>query len=192
MANHLKMALSELIVDLFRQGWSKRKIARQLGVDRGTVVRHIRQNMSTATAVPAAVVVHGLPNGATSKVATGPDAVDLAPKAATPGKVATGFLTLGTAPNAATIDKVATGSGPLDATPKAATLGEVAAASGPAPSPKQATLTEVATGSAQVPAASATLPSTAPAAVGAGRSKCEPYQKNRFIRKERTSGGAEQ
>jgi len=42
MANHLKMAERETIVALHRQGWSKRRIARELGVDRGAVRRLLR------------------------------------------------------------------------------------------------------------------------------------------------------
>ena len=42
MANHLKMAERETIVALHRQGWSKRRIARELGVDRGEVRRLLR------------------------------------------------------------------------------------------------------------------------------------------------------
>ena len=42
MANHLKMALVEAIQALHRQGRSKRQIARELGIDRETVGRHIR------------------------------------------------------------------------------------------------------------------------------------------------------
>lgn len=42
MANELKMAEKEAILRLYRAGWSKRRIARELGFDRGTVCRHIR------------------------------------------------------------------------------------------------------------------------------------------------------
>jgi IS30 family transposase len=43
MANHLKMALVHSILTLSTQGWSQRRIARELGVDRETVSRHIRR-----------------------------------------------------------------------------------------------------------------------------------------------------
>ena len=39
MANHLNMGQRETILTLHQQGWSKRKIARELKVDRGTVRR---------------------------------------------------------------------------------------------------------------------------------------------------------
>src|SRR5262249_56824963 len=42
MANLLKMAISETIRTLHRRGWSQRRIAAQLGVDRETVARHLR------------------------------------------------------------------------------------------------------------------------------------------------------
>ncbi len=42
MANQLKMAEVQAILALVRSGWSNRNIARQLGVHRETVGRHIR------------------------------------------------------------------------------------------------------------------------------------------------------
>src|SRR5271154_664116 len=42
MANQLKMAEVQAILALARSGWSNRNIARQLGVHRETVGRHIR------------------------------------------------------------------------------------------------------------------------------------------------------
>jgi transposase len=43
MANVLKMALIEAILSLQRRGWSQRRIARELGIDRETVARHLRK-----------------------------------------------------------------------------------------------------------------------------------------------------
>ena len=43
MANLLKMAISEIIRTLHRRGWSQRRIADQLGVNRETVARHLRR-----------------------------------------------------------------------------------------------------------------------------------------------------
>ncbi len=43
MANPLKMAISETIRTLHRRGWSQRRIAEQLGVNRETVARHLRR-----------------------------------------------------------------------------------------------------------------------------------------------------
>src|SRR5512135_1104108 len=43
MANLLKMAISEIIRTLHRRGWSQRRIADQMGVNRETVARHLRR-----------------------------------------------------------------------------------------------------------------------------------------------------
>ena len=43
MANLLKMAISESIRTLHRRGWSQRRIADELGINRETVARHLRQ-----------------------------------------------------------------------------------------------------------------------------------------------------
>jgi transposase len=48
MANQLKMALIEAIVSLKARGWSNRRIARELGVDRDTVSRQLRSNAAKA------------------------------------------------------------------------------------------------------------------------------------------------
>ncbi|MBP8305331.1 MAG: helix-turn-helix domain-containing protein [Phycisphaerae bacterium] len=42
MANQLKMATADTIVSLAQLGWSQRRIARELGVDRETVARYIQ------------------------------------------------------------------------------------------------------------------------------------------------------
>src|SRR5215470_9825783 len=42
MANRLKVAMIETILRLHQRGWSNRRIARELGIDRGTVARQIR------------------------------------------------------------------------------------------------------------------------------------------------------
>lgn len=43
MANHLKLAMVNTIITLKHNGWSIRRIARELGIDRGTVRRYVRQ-----------------------------------------------------------------------------------------------------------------------------------------------------
>lgn len=43
MANHLDVAMIHAIVTLHRRGWSNRRIARELGVDRGAVARHLAE-----------------------------------------------------------------------------------------------------------------------------------------------------
>ena len=42
MANLLKMAMIDAILSFHRLGWSNRRIARELGIDRDAVSRHIR------------------------------------------------------------------------------------------------------------------------------------------------------
>ena len=42
MANHLKMDKVFSILTLHKAGWSDRQIAGELGIDRGSVARHIR------------------------------------------------------------------------------------------------------------------------------------------------------
>jgi hypothetical protein len=42
MANRLKMAEAQAIIALAQLGWSQRRIAAEVGVDRGTVSRHVR------------------------------------------------------------------------------------------------------------------------------------------------------
>lgn len=48
MANLLKMAIIQSIFSLRAQGWSQRRIARELGVDRETVGRYLRQRLCGA------------------------------------------------------------------------------------------------------------------------------------------------
>ena len=50
MANLLTMAIIETIYTLHQRGWSQRRIARELGVNRETVARYIAR---TQTAKPA-------------------------------------------------------------------------------------------------------------------------------------------
>ena len=42
MSRRLKMTEQEAIIGLLRKGWSYRKIARSVGIDRGTVSRYAR------------------------------------------------------------------------------------------------------------------------------------------------------
>jgi hypothetical protein len=55
MANELKMAIVESILQLRALNWSARRIARHLGVDRGTVRKHLRRAGSASKpAIPPA------------------------------------------------------------------------------------------------------------------------------------------
>jgi transposase len=58
MANELKMAQHQAIIGLWQQGWSHRRIAAELDIDRETVSRHIK-----AAVRAAAAVVSGLETG---------------------------------------------------------------------------------------------------------------------------------
>ena len=98
MANHLKMAERETIVALHRQGWSKRRIARELGVDRGAVRRVLRQISQPSSGVAAS------PESSKAltcvEVLTG-SAPAWAAKPPTPGQVLTGSERAGTVSGAA-------------------------------------------------------------------------------------------
>src|SRR5262245_60324054 len=48
MPNLLKVAMIETILSLRQRGWSKRRIARELGIDRETVARHLRLAASSS------------------------------------------------------------------------------------------------------------------------------------------------
>jgi transposase len=49
MANRIKMAVENAILGLWKQNWSLRRIARELGIDRGTVTRHVRVELERAS-----------------------------------------------------------------------------------------------------------------------------------------------
>ena len=52
MANQLKVAKVLSIRTLHDQGWSQRRIARELGVHRDTVARHLKKNAESGEAAP--------------------------------------------------------------------------------------------------------------------------------------------
>jgi len=93
MANHLKMEMRETILTLHRQGWSKRKIARELGVDRSAVRRALKgsggtqDQVQTVTGDQADPPVSKPPTP--GEVLTGSAAAEPS-KPPTPGKVLTG------------------------------------------------------------------------------------------------------
>jgi hypothetical protein len=51
MANELKMAQHQAIIGLWQQGWSHRRIAAELDIDRETVSRHVKAAVRVAAAV---------------------------------------------------------------------------------------------------------------------------------------------
>jgi hypothetical protein len=80
MANLLKMAISETICALHRRGWSQRRIAAELEINRETVARHIRR--ADPPSIPAKAPL-GLEGGRTeSKPAKAPPGSGSLPKEA--------------------------------------------------------------------------------------------------------------
>src|SRR5580692_10288448 len=81
MANLLKMAISETIRTLHRRGWSQRRIADELGINRETVARHLRLAESPpkpANAPPGSEADQDTPKPA--KTPSGAEAVQDAPE----------------------------------------------------------------------------------------------------------------
>jgi hypothetical protein len=69
MANLLKMADVQSIISLHARGWSGRKIARELGIDRETVGKYLEQ--AGITSKPASALA-GIAEGGHPKPATAP------------------------------------------------------------------------------------------------------------------------
>ncbi len=61
MANQLKMAAAHTIYTLLERGWSRRRIARELGIDRGTVRRYAQR---AAAGIPPGEIDLPKPPGA--------------------------------------------------------------------------------------------------------------------------------
>jgi transposase len=70
MANLLKMAMIETIRTLHRRGWSQRRIAAELGINRETVARYLRQAVSESKPATAPTGSHD--DHRESKPATAP------------------------------------------------------------------------------------------------------------------------
>src|SRR5512135_1629679 len=70
MANLLKMAIRETISTLHRRGWSQRRIADELGINRETVARYLRQAESPP--IPANAPPGSTPNEGASQPANAP------------------------------------------------------------------------------------------------------------------------
>ncbi len=70
MANLLKVVMVETILSLHSRGWSKRRIARELGIDRETVARHLR--LAASGSKPATAPIGSSPSDGESKPATAP------------------------------------------------------------------------------------------------------------------------
>src|SRR5512142_1624415 len=85
MANLLKMAISEIIRTLHRRGWSQRRIADQLGVNRETVARHLRRPEPDPK--PAITPTGSEPADDTTKPAIAPTGSDTVPPPRGSGRV---------------------------------------------------------------------------------------------------------
>ncbi len=83
MANLLKMAMIETILSFHRLGWSNRRIARELGIDRDAVSRHIRRAVAESKAAKAPPGWRpGANDPKAAKAPPGSDDVEAEPKAA--------------------------------------------------------------------------------------------------------------
>lgn len=89
MANRLEMAMAQAITALWEQGWSIRRIARELGVDRGTVARYARRcRLAGKKAAKAANAPPGISEeSADSKAANAPPGISLPPEELSPATV---------------------------------------------------------------------------------------------------------
>jgi transposase len=88
MANQLKMAFVETLLRLHAQGWSQRRIARELGIDRAAVARHIRQAEAVAKATENGAMGGAVPAGA--KPARAPTGSAPLPAVSNPASAPTG------------------------------------------------------------------------------------------------------
>lgn len=70
MANRLKMAEHNAILGLARLGWSFRRIAAEVGVDRETVARHVKAARADPPASNAAISITGSGGGAADPLST--------------------------------------------------------------------------------------------------------------------------
>ena len=116
MSNQLNMAEQANILTLFKQGWSKRKIARELRLHRDTVRRCIKQAQLVAQPDVRDCVTLAQPGEVELPTAATGSAVPPGSKQATPTEVATGSVEPPDSKQA-TPGKVATGSEAPDSPP---------------------------------------------------------------------------
>ena len=85
MANQLKMAFIDTLLRLHAQGWSQRRIARELGIDRSAVARHLRRAEAATESPDDSNLIQTIP--AESKPASAPSgAVEIAPSQNQPAR----------------------------------------------------------------------------------------------------------
>lgn len=107
MANVLTMAKIESIQALSAQGWSQRRIARELGVDRSTVARYVQS-------LPPELKPAIAPTGSDrSKPAIFSDSPGREPKPATPPEAPTGSPTAAELPSSPPLSPAEVGQQPL-------------------------------------------------------------------------------
>jgi transposase len=84
MANQLKMAQVQAIIELHRRGWSQRRIAQELGIDRETVARYVRPcsaGESNPAKVPAGPpLIAAVPETGQTRIAPGAPTVAQVPR----------------------------------------------------------------------------------------------------------------
>jgi transposase len=101
MANHLSMAINDSILALHQRGWSQRRIARELNIDRETVSRHL-QGQETASK-PANAPIGSGPTESDSKPANAPLGSDPVEARSKPANAPIGSDELGEAQPAAVV-----------------------------------------------------------------------------------------
>ena len=79
MSNHLKVAIIDTIASLYRRGWSQRRVARELEIDRETVARYLKQ---LRAAPKPANAPSGSSDSEPARQPSGSDAIELASKPA--------------------------------------------------------------------------------------------------------------
>ena len=85
MSNLLKVAMIDVILSLHRRGWSQRRIARELGINRETVARYLKQAEAApkpANAPPGSTTCEAAPKPANAP--PGSTTLDAAPESVTP------------------------------------------------------------------------------------------------------------
>jgi len=96
MSNLLKVAMIDIILSLHRRGWSQRRIARELEINRETVARYLRQTRAApkpANAPTGSIDLEAAPKPANAP--TGSIDLEAAPK---PANAPTGSIDLEAAP----------------------------------------------------------------------------------------------
>jgi hypothetical protein len=88
MANQLKVAKVLSIQALHARGWSQRRIARELGVNRETAARYLQESSKPATALTGSVEGEEDPTPATAPPGSGGGADCLIPAKAPAGSAA--------------------------------------------------------------------------------------------------------